>query len=61
LMGGRLLGDGFVAFRPDEIKKFFSLTGSAAIAAVACLDCGGVHLTLDPAKLIELAGDRPAK
>jgi hypothetical protein len=51
------MADGGCGFKPEKIKKFFSLTGTVKTSAVACLECGAVHLSLDPKELVELSGD----
>jgi hypothetical protein len=60
IVPGKFFGDGAVAFKPSKIKKLFSITGSVQVAAIACLDCGTVDLSIDPLKLHELAGEPDA-
>jgi hypothetical protein len=60
LVPGKFLGDGAVEFKPAKIKKFFSLTGSVRVSATACLDCGTLDISIDPAALIDLAGEPDA-
>jgi hypothetical protein len=58
LVRGKLAGE--VQFHPDEIAKFFSLTGGVTVYGVACLGCGTVHFEIDAEKLAKLTGsDRP--
>lgn len=52
---GRLAGD--VGFKPQEVRKFFHPTGTLRIDAIACAACGHVSLGVNPAKLIDLAGE----
>jgi hypothetical protein len=46
-----------VTFKPSKTKSSFNLVGDVDIAARACLDCGAVDLSLDPAALIDLTGE----
>ena len=52
---GKLAGD--VAFRPLKIRKSFSVSGTLRVDAIACAACGAVSLCVDPAKLVDLAGE----
>jgi hypothetical protein len=52
LVPGRLAGQ----FRPNEIAKVFALTGTVNVFGTACLNCGAVHLEIDPEKLASLTG-----
>lgn len=55
---GKLFGD--VGFQPPKLRKFFHPTGTLRIDAIACAACGHVSLGVDPAKLIDLAGEPSA-
>jgi len=54
---GRLRAAGGVCFAPEHTEKFFSIDGTVAVHALACLDCGAVQATVDPEKLRSLTGD----
>ena len=49
---------GDVSFQPLKIRKFFSVSGTLRVDAVACAACGAVSLCVDRGKLIDLAGER---
>ena len=58
LVDGKVGDGGFrgVSFKPEVLRKFFSIDGTVKIQATACLDCGAVDMKVDPVKLADMAG-----
>jgi hypothetical protein len=48
------IGGGY-GFKPDRLRKFFSLTGLVKVKATACRQCGLLRLFVDPEKLADMA------
>lgn len=45
------------AFKPVQIRKLFSISGSLRVDAIACAACGALSLCVDREKLVDLAGE----
>ena len=52
---GKLAGE--AVFQPLKIRKFFTVSGTLRVDAIACAACAAVSLCVDREKLVDLAGE----